>query len=123
MVRFSPLSCAPALTSIQTPEKIDTDNIFKIMRMESTSKPEDFVRTFERSEWDKMTREEQQEFFCRYSVHVKGPPTCEVLPDVTGPSSVEGIRQILDVDREVYCHGEQKEVEVVLFLICCAQII
>lgn len=88
-------------------EKRETDAIFSKMHMEQDkAKPTTALVTLQRTEWEGMTRQQQREVFRNSSVHVKGRPDSQILPDVSDLSCVEGIGQAIELKLQLFCHSE-----------------
>lgn len=63
------------------------------------------VESVHRTDWDVMSTMEQRRVFALDNVHVVGASPFQVLPDVSGLDSEEGLSLVIDLDRPLICHG------------------
>lgn len=64
------------------------------------------VKVFEAEEWNGMTEEQQRTIFKENTVKVIGSGPSDVLPDVTDASCTKALGRAVDMDKQLYCHGE-----------------
>lgn len=76
-----------------------------IYELLDTTKTE-MVRTFERAEWDTLSKLDQRKLFSKTVIHVRGAAPFKVLPDVSSLDSLDGLSAAIDLDKALFCQGE-----------------